>query len=359
MTGYTIVQQPPLPRCPRPIVIVGAGGIVRDAHLPAYRKAGFAVAGIFDVDCARAERLGAESGIPKVFRSLEDAVTGAPANSVFDVAVPPAAILDVLPALPDGAAVLIQKPLGRDLHEAHAVRDLCRRKRLDAAVNFQLRYAPGVLAARSLIEQGALGELHHLEVRVCVHTPWHLWKFLEEVPRVEVLVHSIHYIDLVRAFLGEPRGVYAKTLKSPKRPKLASTRSNIILDYGDKVWAAISANHDHEYGPRHQDSFIKWEGTRGAIKLRLGVLLNYPVGEPDLFEYCVMEEGGGADWIPVPLEGTWFPDAFVGTMASVMRYVEGSAHCLPTGVDDAFHTMAAVEAAYVSSESGATAVPGE
>ena len=36
-----------------PIAIVGAGGIVNDAHLPAYRKAGFDVIGIYDVRAAR------------------------------------------------------------------------------------------------------------------------------------------------------------------------------------------------------------------------------------------------------------------------------------------------------------------
>ena len=37
-----------MPKSPMSIVIVGAGGIVSDAHLPAYKKAGFKVLGIFD-----------------------------------------------------------------------------------------------------------------------------------------------------------------------------------------------------------------------------------------------------------------------------------------------------------------------
>ena len=37
-----------LPSDPKKIVIIGAGGIVSDAHLPAYKKAGFKVAGIYD-----------------------------------------------------------------------------------------------------------------------------------------------------------------------------------------------------------------------------------------------------------------------------------------------------------------------
>ncbi|MCC6777635.1 MAG: gfo/Idh/MocA family oxidoreductase, partial [Hyphomicrobiales bacterium] len=42
-------QSWPRPSTPRPIVIIGAGGIVTDAHLPAYRLAGFPVAGVFDL----------------------------------------------------------------------------------------------------------------------------------------------------------------------------------------------------------------------------------------------------------------------------------------------------------------------
>jgi len=39
----------PRPRNLRPIVSIGAGGIVRDAHLPAYKKAGFPVADSYKV----------------------------------------------------------------------------------------------------------------------------------------------------------------------------------------------------------------------------------------------------------------------------------------------------------------------
>jgi predicted dehydrogenase len=39
-------------------VIIGAGGIVRNAHLPAYRKAGFPVAAIVDSDPAEGKRSG-------------------------------------------------------------------------------------------------------------------------------------------------------------------------------------------------------------------------------------------------------------------------------------------------------------
>ena len=45
------------PQKPLPIVIIGAGGIVKDAHLPAYNIAGFDVQGVFDIDNQKAEKL--------------------------------------------------------------------------------------------------------------------------------------------------------------------------------------------------------------------------------------------------------------------------------------------------------------
>jgi predicted dehydrogenase len=342
----------------RPIVVIGAGGIVKVAHLPAYRIAGFPVAAIYDLDQRKAATLAAEFGVPRVCATLAEIVATAPADAIFDVAVPASALPEVLAALPEGAPVLIQKPFGEDLPQARALLALCQKKRLRAAVNFQLRYAPCVAAARRLIADGAIGEVHDVEVRVTVHMPWHLWTFLEGLPRVEILYHSVHYIDLVRSFLGEPRGIYAKTVKHPRTTKLASTRTNIAFDYGDLLRANITTNHGHDYRQNHAESYVKWEGTRGAIKARLGLLLNYIRGEPDGLEICRVDDREiPGEWQPVPFEGNWYPHAFVGTMASLMRFANGETTELPTRVEDAIKTMAVVEAAYESSARGATPIP--
>lgn len=58
-----------------PIVIFGAGSIVSDAHLPAYARAGFAVAGIYDPDQEKAAALAATHGT-RAFASLAEAVAG-------------------------------------------------------------------------------------------------------------------------------------------------------------------------------------------------------------------------------------------------------------------------------------------
>src|SRR5215472_4093791 len=163
-----------VPRERHPIVLIGAGGIARDAHLPAYRKAGFPVASVFDRVRERAASVSREFEIPFVANSLSDAIAAAPPTAVFDIATPAGEFLSVLEHLPPGRGVLMQKPMGENQLQARQILDVCRARKLKAAVNFQLRYAPAVMTARGLIANGAIGQLHDMEVRVTVYTPWHL-----------------------------------------------------------------------------------------------------------------------------------------------------------------------------------------
>jgi len=344
---------PELPQHPRPIVIIGAGGIVKDAHLPAYRKAGFPVWGIVNRTVSRAEALAAEFGIEHVFGTVREAVASAPADAVYDIALMPEQYADALEALPDGAPVLIQKPLGHSLAEGEALAEICSRKQLVAAVNTQLRFAPYVAEARRLIAEGAVGEVHDFEIRVSVDTPWNLFPHVFGLPRLELTMHSVHYLDLARSFFGDPDGVSAVTRRHPEKPDVATTRSVIILRYRDRdLRCVISTNHDHDYGPAHEESFIKWEGTKGAIRAQMGLLLDYPRGREDTLEIA---RAGSKGWTPLPFEGSWFPDAFIGSMGALQRFVApstdpGAVDTLPTSVDDVLHTMAVVEAAYESDE---------
>lgn len=347
-------QTIPTPATPRPIVSIGAGGIVHDAHYPAYALADYPVIALYDPDRERAAFMAREFGVERVLDSLEAAVSFAPEDAIFDVAVPAARIADVLPALPRGAATLIQKPLGDDLTQTRQLLGICRDRDLTAAVNFQMRWAPFVLAARSLIDQGAIGRVVDLEVRVNVLTPWNLWPFLQRIPHAEIYYHSIHHVDMVRSFLGDPQGVWGRTVGHPSLAHMGSSRTSMLFDYGPDTRVQIETNHFHRYGPAEQESFIKWEGTQGAIKATMGILMNYPEGRPDRFQYCLLEEGEDPPiWQEAELQGGWFPEAFIGSMGSLMRYLNSETAELPTAVENAARTMAVCEAACRSSDGGA------
>jgi len=345
-----LTQAWPRPGHPRPIVVIGAGAIVRTSHLPAYARVGLPVAGFYDIDAAQARATAAASPSSAVFASLEAAA--AVPGAVFDVAVPGDQVVGILERLPQGSAVLIQKPMGADLAEADRILDRCRARRLVAAINFQLRFAPAMLALHDLIAGGDLGQLVDVDVRVVIEQPWQNWTFMIGAPRVEIVYHSIHYLDAIRWLAGEPRGVYCKAVGHPSTPQLSDTRSTIVLDYGGALRCSLVLNHTHKADRTHKASQIIVEGATGLARVTWGVNLDYPSGPPD-----TMQVSTDRQWQDVPLRGSWFTEAFEGPMSNLQRFVAGEDPALVSPVEDAVKTMAVVEACYESSARGATPIP--
>lgn len=334
----------PSPGTTRPIVIVGAGGIVRDAHLPAYRGAGFPVHALVDPDRSRAEELAHRYGVPHVFADVRDARASAPEEAVWDVAVPPQRYPELMRLLPRRSGVLVQKPLGTDLETARILHAICLEREYIAAVNTQLRFAPVVAEARRLIAEDTIGELVDLEIRMVIETPWSMFPNVRGLPRLEIASHSIHYLDLVRSFVGDPAGIDAISVPFPGSG-LSATRTAMLLRYPERpLRVTISVDHDHVYGPRHQESAVRWEGTKGALRAQLGVLLDYPRGAADSLEVA-RRATAEAGWTDVPVSGSWFPDAFAWSMGALQDHLAGRSATLPHSVDDVVRTMELVDAA--------------
>jgi predicted dehydrogenase len=143
-------------------------------------------------------------------------------------------------------------------------------------------------------------------------------------------------------------------VQHPSYPDLASTKTSIILDYGQRVRCALSINHNYEFGPADECADVRIQGTDGAARISLGLLLNYPTGKPETLSYRTKHD---EQWIDVPIRGRWFPDGFVGVMSNLQRFAAGEDAMLWTNTDDAFETMALVEACYQSDAAGGTPIP--
>ena len=335
-------------RDPRPIYVIGAGSIVRDAHLPAYRNAGFRLGGIFDLDLIRARRLAEDFGT-RAFDSRDALLTDAlRSGGVLDLALPPSVVPDVMKSLPEGSCALLQKPFGSDLAAATELVRIARDRRIRGGVNFQLRHAPCVVGARELARSGAIGEIVDVEVRVVCRMPWETWPFLVGMPRMEILMHAIHYLDLVRALCGEPDRVWSAIARHPNATAIAEARSTTVMTFGQMRRAVVTTYHHHAAPEGHDASHLRIEGTRGTIVARLGVNLDYPRGRPDSLE---ISRGGGA-WESMPLRGNWFPHAFEGPMANIQRLASGEVGSIESDFDDAWRTMALVETCYKSAAGG-------
>jgi len=327
-----------------PIIFIGAGGIIRNAHAPAYDKLNLNIAGVYDLDVQVASSLAKDFNISKIYNKLEDALDNS--DVVFDVAVPADQLLSIVKQLPNNSYALLQKPMGSNLNDAEEILKTCREKNITAALNFQLRFSPMMLCLKDALEKRILGDIVDIEFHYSYYLPWHLWPFLEKIDRVEIPYNSIHLFDLIRSLFGMPEGVFAYSNTHPKYPKLSDTKTTAILKYRKDLRCALSLNHCYQFGDKNQNANLKVEGTDGVAFITLGSTVNYPNFEKDKFEIKTKD----SDWQEMELGGNWFPEAFEGTMSNLQRYIFKEDKILETSVEDTINTMRLIDALMKSQE---------
>jgi predicted dehydrogenase len=314
------------------IGIIGAGQIVNQAHLPAYRKAGFRVLAIADKNEEAAKATAARFEIPRVCSSV-DQLLAMPDVDIVDIAVPAASN----PALSKQAFVagkhaLVQKPMAETSAEAAEMVAAAPAHKRKLAVNQQMRWSPSVRAASDLLRRQLLGELIEARIEIQIRTGWDAWPWLAEHPYPEIYYHTIHHIDTMRAWLRDPIRVYASLAHYPEATYKGPTRGYMIFEYPGNLRTMILVNH-HSTAPNDRlraEFFI--EGTNGRCEGLIGLLLNYPTGRSDLFRLSHRElvpQG----MLELELEGRWFPDAFIGPMASLMDAITWNGEAETSGAE--------------------------
>lgn len=335
-------------RLDRGIGIIGAGGIVQYAHLPAYAKAGFTVVGITDADREKAATVAHEHEIPRVYDDIT-AVLADPAVDIVDIAVYPWEQLAIVEqAAAAGKHILCQKPLSDQYDTAVKAVAIAAQAGVKLAVNQQMRWDAGIRGLKHLLDQGWLGEPTYAAVRVHIETDWSLWPWIYESDKLEIMYHSIHYVDSLRFLLGDPSRVFTSASRSPGETTPGETRTMTIWEYTSNLRALIDVNH----GTWQDDRFacFRLEGTEGIAKGTIGLLYDYPTGRPDTLAFSSRRHDNGT-WVEPRLESMWIPDAFIGPMASLMQAIENDGEPETSGADN-LGTLRAVFAAYQSVAEG-------
>ena len=326
---------------------IGAGMIMAEVHLAAYRQAGFRVGAIASRTEAKAAAVAERYGIPKVHGTPE-ALIDDPSIAILDVAYPP----DQQPALIRRAlkqahikAILAQKPLALDFDEAKMLRDEAKAAGKILSVNQNMRYDQAMRVLKEILERGDLGQIviATIEMRAIPH-----WQgFLEDYDRLTLANMSVHHLDVLRFLFGDPSEIYTAARRDP-RTRFDHTDGVTVstLRFPNDVLAV--SMEDVWTGPRDDgfdsDIYIKWrvEGTDGVAQGTIG----WPTGAPSTLRYASKRATDGK-WVEPTWDTTWFPHAFVGVMEQLQFAVKtGTEPAL--SVADNVRTMALVEAGYRS-----------
>jgi predicted dehydrogenase len=332
----------------RKIGICGAGGIVDGAHLPAYKKAGLEVVAIFDTDGPKAQDVAKRHGIPTVYKTLAELLADSDVE-IVDIAVPAAAQPEIFAQVADAKKhILAQKPFATTVALGQAMVRQAQEAGIIAAVNQQLRFEEGVAAAHKMVELGWIGTVSNFSINVNLMTPWEMWPWAKDLERLEIMLHSIHYHDLIRWFLGDAKTVFCAAGRTAGQFPKGETRTISTALYADGVTSLVHANHVNRGGDNYAEYRI--DGDKGSIRGTLGLLYDYPNGRVDTLEVNsqVIPTDG---WLPYPVTTRWFPDAFIGTMGSVMDAI--SSGSMPrSSVTDNIGTLKMLEALYKSMDLG-------
>jgi predicted dehydrogenase len=331
-----------------PIAIVGAGTIVDVAHLPAYATAGLDVVGIYDLDAERAADVAARHRIGKVYTSLEELLADDRVG-VVDIAVVASAQPDIVQAgIEAGKHMLCQKPFVQDLDRGRELIALADKAGVLMAVNQQMRFDEGIAVTRAILQSGWIGEPTAMSFNVDIATDWSAWPWLASAERLEINYHSIHYLDSIRSILGTPRTVFSVGGRRPGQTVRGETRTMSTLVFEGGVAATLHVNHE-SLGGDHRAEF-RLDGSEGSVRGTLGLLYDYPRGRPDtveVFSQTLPTDG----WLSYPVTKRWLPEAFLGPMAGLLRWIQTGERA-PTPADDNLGTLALVAALYRSMEDG-------
>lgn len=349
MSSTDLNIHPPLPKKKDfRIGILGSGFIVNDCHLVSYRKAGFNPVAIASRSRENAAKVAARHSIQKVYDAYEQLLDD-PEIEVLDIAVPPNAQLALIKAACQRKTVkgiLAQKPLGMNYAEALEAVEHCEQAGITLAVNQNMRYDQSVRAAKTLLDNGTIGEpvFASIDMRGVPHfMPWQ-----EELGWVTLRIMSIHHIDCLRYWFGEPEGIYCSTRTDP-RTRFPHTDGicTCILEYKNGLRCVVI--DDIWTGPAKEgcpgDIGITWriEGMKGLAIGDIGWCKD-PYTSPSTIRYA--SKGDKAFHEP-KWTGSWFPDAFAGTMGQLLIALETGKEPAISGRDN-LKTMALVDAAYLS-----------
>ncbi|WP_159884885.1 Gfo/Idh/MocA family protein [Paenibacillus puerhi] len=326
------------------IGIIGCGSIANSAHLPAYRKHGLPIAACCDVSEQAAKATAEKFGIPfwttDVRELLQQEEVG-----IIDLAIHPEPRLGVLRQIAEAPRpVLCQKPLALDLQHARELAREADRLGIVLGVNQQARWAPAHKALKTVLEQDLIGHVYsiHHHMRAFQDQPGWWWTTMKNFNIVD---HGVHYADLCRHFnpsQEEWSRVHCTTAQLPGQNAVDPLIYSASVEFGpaggrNPLMASLHFNNIVKASRSHSHTW--WvDGTEGSVWCTQDTL------------YMALNRHKNVIH-EIKLKGSWFPDAFAGSMIAFINEVsEGRKP--PVTAEDNLQTIALTTAMVLSSQEG-------
>jgi predicted dehydrogenase len=319
---------------------IGAGFVMRDVHLAAYKEARFRTVAIASRTPERARAASEQAGVGKVYDTWRELLDD-PEVEIVDIAFPPDQQLEIVReacAREHVKGILAQKPVASTLPDAKEIVRVADEAGKTLAVNQNMRYDQSMRALKTLLDGGHMGT--PVVAQIVMNARPHWQDFIRGYGRIALLNMSIHHLDVFRYLFGDPSAIQCSVRPDPSWDFAHEDgMAFYVLEYDDGL-RCVGSDDCFTW----EDGRIEWrvEATDGIAKGTIG-WPDYPEGSPSTIDYHLRAEEGV--WHRPRWKERWFPQAFIGTMAQLMQALEtGSIPEIP-GRDN-LRTMALIEAGY-------------
>jgi predicted dehydrogenase len=339
------------PKTDYAIGCIGAGFIMRDIHLPAYREAGFNVLAIASRTTANARAAAEQNGVDTVYDTWQELLNDERIE-IVDIAYPPDQQLGIVREAvkrPHVKGILAQKPAAFTLEDAAEMVKVADEAGKKLGVNHNMRYDQSMRALKTLLDRGELGTPVVAEIVMNARPHWQ--EFIKPYGRIALLNMSIHHLDVFRFLFGDPDRVLCSVRPDPSHDFPHRDGMAFYILEWDRDFRAVAIDNCYTWA----DHRIEWrvEGTEGIAKGTIG-WPDYPAGSPSTITWTTRALEGR--WEAPSWEERWFPQAFKGTMAQLMRAIQEDGQPEISG-QVTLGTMALCEAAYRSADEGKAVSP--
>lgn len=254
------------------VAIVGAGGIYRLAHGPAWRQIPRArVVAVCDLLVERAEQACRESKAEAFFHRVDDLLEH-DGIDVVDICTPSDTHAELsIQALQAGKHVICEKPIALTAEDAARMIDTASEEKRHLYVGHTRRFDRRWTQVKAQLAAGRIGEpvAVRWSERCWGAFPTGNWHW--DPGNGGVLMDlGVHVADLFAWFLdAEPREVYAKALRVRKEAQASGCFDfgliHVGFPGGRRGIMEVSWAHPHEYAPFY--STLEVIGTRGKLTL--------------------------------------------------------------------------------------------
>jgi len=270
--------------------VVGAGYFSR-FHFDAWvRCPQVELVGIADRDHASAERLASTHKVE--WYDCAETMLDAQKPHILDIVTPPHTHLDLISLAADrGVNIVCQKPFCGTLDAAQQAVDLALAANVELIVHENFRFQPWYRAAKGKLENGELGKIYQITMRLRPGDGQGADAYLDRQPYFQkmerFLIHetALHLVDVARYLMGEVDNVWADLRQL--NPAISGEDAGIVvMGFRNGARGIVDGNRlsDHVAQDRRRTmGEMLIEGANGILELNGdGELLFRRTGQNDI-----------------------------------------------------------------------------